>query len=136
MDVPLAMLADCANISREGKLNVMGIFDRIYAGQFPAKHLQMQLVLTFLAGPAERGSTKNIQIKLIDADGKETMDIKGELAVPPSAALTSSFNQIITINEVTFPRAGTYEFVVLVNGEPKKEVRFTVDPMPQQGKAG
>lgn len=30
MEVPVALLADYANVSQEGKLNVMGIFNRAY----------------------------------------------------------------------------------------------------------
>jgi hypothetical protein len=44
MQVPLALLADHANVSAEGKLNLMGAFDVINARRFPAVHAQMHLV--------------------------------------------------------------------------------------------
>ena len=41
MKIPMAFLADEANISQEGKLNVLGIFDRIAAAEFPVVHPRM-----------------------------------------------------------------------------------------------
>ena len=35
MQVPLAVLADSANVSQEGKLNIMGIFTQINAQSLP-----------------------------------------------------------------------------------------------------
>ena len=55
MDVTLAVLADHANVSDQGKLNILGIFDRILASNFPAVHPQLHPVLRFSASPAERG---------------------------------------------------------------------------------
>jgi hypothetical protein len=34
MDVALAVLADFANSSADGKLNILGIFDTVYAEQY------------------------------------------------------------------------------------------------------
>lgn len=45
MQVPLAVLADYANVTADGKLNIMGIFDIIYAPQVSFVHPQMQLVM-------------------------------------------------------------------------------------------
>src|SRR5919204_3250104 len=46
MRLSLALLADYANVSHDGKLNIMGIFGQIHAPQFPAVHAQMHLVLS------------------------------------------------------------------------------------------
>ena len=51
MELTLALLADYANISREGKLNIMGIFEQIFALSFPAVHAQLQLVLRLESSP-------------------------------------------------------------------------------------
>ena len=49
MRVSLALLADYSNVSREGKLNILGIFDTIYAPRFPTTHAHLQLVVRFEA---------------------------------------------------------------------------------------
>ena len=38
MEVKVALLADGANVSREGKLNLLGIFDTLFARSFPTTH--------------------------------------------------------------------------------------------------
>ena len=45
MLVKLAVLADYANVTSDGKLNILGIFDRMNVLNLPAVHPQMNLVL-------------------------------------------------------------------------------------------
>ena len=52
MDIDLALLADAATIDGSGKLNILGVFDRISASAFPAQHGRMAMVLRFAAGLA------------------------------------------------------------------------------------
>jgi len=52
MEVVLAVLADYANVSQEGKLNIMGIFDIISSEKFPTFHPEMKLVVQFEASIA------------------------------------------------------------------------------------
>ena len=53
MQVKLALLADYANVTAEGKLNILGIFDRINVVGVPAVHPQMHFILRLEAHPAE-----------------------------------------------------------------------------------
>ena len=63
MELSLALLADGANLSREGKLNLFGIFDTIFARTFPTTHPQMQLVLRFEARAEEAGQTHTVEVQ-------------------------------------------------------------------------
>ena len=131
MDVPLALLADYANVSREGKLNVMGVFNRIWAKAFPAEHPEMQLVFRLEAGPAERGQEKTVEVKLLDADANVVLHFKGPLTVPEeSAKLIIQIDQILKLTNVRFDKPGDYRFDILVNGEPKRSVEFSVERQP------
>lgn len=128
MDVPLALLADYANISREGKLNVMGVFNRIWGQKFPTQHPEMQLVFRLEAGPGERGKEKTIEIKLLDVDGKVVQQLAGHLTVPSeSETLTIQIDQVVKFVGVVFERPGPYRFDILVNGETKRTVDFSVE---------
>jgi hypothetical protein len=51
MEVTVAVLADYANVSQDGKLNIMGIFQEINATSLPFVLPQMYLVMSFSAGP-------------------------------------------------------------------------------------
>ena len=106
MNIPLALLADAANATSDGKLNILGVFDVVYAARFPAVHPQMQLVFTIEANPAEAGSKRKLEIKLMAEDGQQLLSLAGELALEtkgpvPIAELLRS-NHIIGLQNV-FP---------------------------------
>ncbi len=126
MDVAFALLADAANVSREGKLNILGSFDRIYGAKFPLTWPRMVLVTRFMASAAEYGTEKTIEIVTLDADGKKLGTASGKMKLP-----TGQPGRQLKINHVlpmtlTFPAAGQYSIEILVNGEPKATVPLEV----------
>ena len=64
MKLLLLMAADYANITGDGKLNVIGIFNDINAFNFPARHPSMHLVARLGAEPEEYGQTRSFTGKL------------------------------------------------------------------------
>jgi len=70
VEVPLLLVADYANVTDNGKLNVMGIFQRLHAREFPARHPVMQLVIKLVAGPGEYGESRRLTVRLLDADAR------------------------------------------------------------------
>ena len=127
MDVAFALLADAANVSREGKLNILGAFDRIYGAQFPLTWPRMVLVTRFIASAAEYGQEKSIEIITIDADGKRLGAATGKMQVPTpkSSGRALKINHVLPMT-VTFPGPGEYSIEILVNGEPKAAVPLEV----------
>ena len=121
MDVPLAVLADSANASQEGKLNVLGVFDRISATTVPTVHPQLTLVLILEADIAETGRTHEVSIRCMDEDGGDVLAINGSAEIK-QASETVRINQIMNFRNVLFPSFGRYTFVVLVNNELKKRI--------------
>ncbi len=131
MELTLALLADYANISREGKLNIMGIFEQIHAHNFPAVHAQMQLVIRLEATPFEAG-THSVRVAFIDEDARELFAIPGMLTIPESRAGENiTTNQIFVLNGLVLPKAGGYEFVISVADEELGRVPLRVLTLPQ-----
>ena len=131
MDVKLALLADYANITREGKLNVMGLFTIINAPIIPWTHPQMQLVLELEADPAEWDTQKNIDIKLMDADANQLLSIQGGIKVPRGqSGQPSRINSIMTFVNIKFNSVGDYAFVILIGGETKTRVPLRINHVP------
>lgn len=128
MDVTLALLADYANVTREGKLNVMGVFSLINAPALPWVHPQMQLVLELEAGPAEWDTQKDIEIKLLDADANSILTAGGSIKVPRGkSGRPVRIHSIMTFGNVKFDAEGDYIFAILIGGETKKHVGLTVN---------
>lgn len=131
MHLTLALLADYANISREGKLNIMGIFEQIHASHFPALHPQMQLVMRIEASPFESG-THSLRIAFIDDDANELFSVPGLIAIPNSQSGENiTVNQIVVLNGTTLPKAGLYEFVINSDDEELGRVPLRVLAIPQ-----
>jgi|SRR5690349_11067085 len=118
MRVALALLADGANVTREGKLNLLGIFDTIFARGFPVLHPVMQLVLRFEAEPAEAGTRRDVEVQFLAPDGRQLFRLPGAVAVQQRTVGDSvRIDQIVTLNNVQLEQAGRYRFEVRVEGE-------------------
>jgi len=131
MDIDLAFLADAATVDVSGKLNILGIFDRISVGEFPANHPHLSLILRFAASMGEAGPHK-IQIVLRDPDGGKMMGMSGEFQVGPGPALSGAqvrIPQVLNIERLTFPKAGQYSFDVSLDGEHHVSVPLFVHEM-------
>jgi hypothetical protein len=134
LNITLALLADYANMAEGGKLNVLGIFDRIYSDQVPAVHPQMHLVLRLEASPAERGTLKQQTVHLIDDDGGEILKAEGQIEISSDQDRWSpTFDQILALNNVIFPKFGSYSFHVLINGDEKARIPVRLIPLADVG---
>jgi hypothetical protein len=127
MHVKLALLADYANVTAEGKLNILGIFDRINVQEIPAVHPQMHLILRLEAHSAERNRSHNVEIRLHDPDGETVFEVKGDIVPQGQPGESIATNQILTLNNLQLTKSGGYVFVVLINNDLKSEVPLGVE---------
>jgi hypothetical protein len=119
MDIDLAMLADAATVDASGKLNILGVFDRISASEFPAPPLRLCLVLRFSAAVSEAGSHK-VLIRLKGPEGQEIFRLDGEMVMAPSAGSGGDgihVPQVLNVDGIIFERPGHYSFDVGIDGE-------------------
>jgi hypothetical protein len=136
MQIKLAVLADYANVTAEGKLNILGIFDRINVSQVPAVHPQMHLILRLEAHPAERDRQHKVEIRLHDPDGQTVFEVKGDIVPSGPPGQTIATNQILTLNNLQLEKPGGYMFIVFVNNDLKTEVPLGVEVSTETAAAG
>jgi len=135
MQVPFAVIADGANISREGKLNILGMFDTIYARAFPVTHAEMKLVLRIEAAPSEAGKKHLVEIKLVDEAGQSVLGMKATVVPRPAPhGRTLRMDQVLSLRNVTFKKPGKYFFSVLIDDEQKAAVGLRVAEAPIQAR--
>lgn len=130
MEVDLAVVADAANVSQEGKLNVLGVFDTIWAREFPFRHSAMVFVLRLHADFTEQGDHA-MQVRLIDADGGQMFKAEGPVKVPagtPGRPVRP--HVILTLNSISFPAPGDYSFEVTLDGSHLRSVPLHVLAVP------
>jgi len=119
----MCLLADFANTAEGGKLNVMGVFDRILAKEFPTRHQSMYLVVRTLHEYSDSETTHDFVFKIESPDGASVVNIeaKGEIGTMEPGQY-GNMNQIIHLQGVEFERSGTYMVRVSIDGEPAAEV--------------
>jgi len=132
------LVADYANITREGKPNLMGVFSNIRAAEFPARHPEMHVVVSLAASPSEYGSTRTLRLKLINEDGSLTL-IEGheEIVVPEGkGGRRVEISRIFKLRDIVFPCPGDYQISVLIDNDEKGSLPLVVtmaEPSPQSG---
>jgi hypothetical protein len=127
MKIPMAFLADEANVSQEGKLNVLGIFDRIAAPMFPTVHPRMVFAFRVQAEFADSGREFAVRVRLMDEDGGVLFEANGEMVAPRvQPGEFSTANQVFTLVGVQFTQAGNYKFVVNVGDLAPHETPFAL----------
>lgn len=127
MKVPLFVAADYANISKEGKLNIMGIFQTITASQFPARHSAIFLVMTLVAELGEHEQTRDMTIKLMDADGKEILAVAAQVEVPQQAdRQLPQVSAVLELRDIVIEKPGRYMLILLIDKDFKAELSLHV----------
>jgi hypothetical protein len=133
MDVNFAVLADYANITQEGKLNILGIFDIINAPAFPFALPIFYVVVSYASTAAEFGTTKKAEIVLCDEDGNELLRLPQDLQIirPTRTGTVATTNQIAGIVGLPFQKSGDYQFEISVNGDTKRTISLRINDIKQ-----
>ena len=127
MEIKLAALADAANVSQEGTLNLLGIFNAVNATAFPSVHLSAQLVLNLEASSVEAGRSQKLEIVFCDADGNKQGSIAATFIVPKGqAGYSIKMNHIFAIPPMKFEKPGDYVFHIMINNEEKARMPLQV----------
>ncbi|MDE3067306.1 MAG: hypothetical protein KGJ60_07110 [Verrucomicrobiota bacterium] len=131
MNIQVAVLCDAAT-DDNGKLNLLGAFDTIYAPQLPAVHPQCAVALrvTFTAG--DEGQ-RRLQLNFVNADGRGIMqpvEIPVAVALPDDAHFVTR-NFIVNIHQLKFTEAGLYSVDVRLDGQPEANIPLWVKPAPR-----
>jgi hypothetical protein len=137
VEVDLALLADAATIDASGKLNILGIFDRLSAEHFPVRHPHMVMVLRFTAGVDEAGQ-HDVEIVLRDPEGDEVVRVDGEMMLGPGSGGVANgvkVPQVLNIDGLVFPRSGRYGFDIRVDGDLHETLPLTVTDVGQAARA-
>ena len=128
MELKFALLADHVTVTADGKLVLIGDFDILRSAREPVRYGPLFLVARFEARVSE-GSQHMLRIGLFDEDGRPTMPMSPDLAVPftptgPGYPLRGQV--IIHFPVVEFPRFGDYEFHILLDGRLEARVPVRV----------
>lgn len=132
MKCDIAVLADAANVSREGKLNICGIFKNIMGAQLPIVWPTMVLAIQLTFEAQEKGRQHALSVQLLGPNGQQLQQLP-ELTIDIPAETPGERPGLpITLNliNVGLPAYGLYRFALAVNGRPLQDVEFEVGMPP------
>lgn len=129
MQVTFAVLADAANLSQEGKLNVLGVFDALQVGALPAVHPRAHLVVHFKGAASDVGR-HTVTLRWINPKGSELWTSTGELNVgqPPAGVVEMDLPLIAQI-DLPIDAAGSYQMSISLDDKQSALVPVQVRTM-------
>ena len=132
MHVTFALFADAANLSQEGKLNILGVFDALQVATLPALHPRATLVVHVKGSVADAG-THRVSLQWMSPSGTELWSSDGELGVasPPSGVLDMDFPLIAQL-DLPLDLAGSYVMRVGLDGAMHAEIPLQVRSIQPQ----
>lgn len=134
------LLADYANLTGDGKLNVMGVFRQINAVRFPCRHLSMYLVIKLTAGLMDELKGEHVLVThLVDADGTVLHELEMPFEFPEGSSVRDSglrpeVNFLFQIANLEFFSPGDYVWHVLVEDENVGRFEFYLNELPINGR--
>jgi hypothetical protein len=130
MRVVFSLLADAANVSVEGKLNLAGEYNSVYAPQLPALLVSTMMVVRLEAAAGD-GGDHIVTVQIIAPDGQTMLAQAAQafqFAAENPGPLPQRFNLFSTLQGLLLPSHGRYELRVAVDGQVLDVTAFLVQP--------
>jgi hypothetical protein len=137
MHISFALFADAANLSQEGKLNILGVFDAVQVAAFPTVHPRANLVLRVKGRRSDAGN-HSVTLRWLNPEGEELWSSTGELNIgtPPSGVQEMDVPLIASV-DLPLDRPGTYTLAIALDDMPKGDLtlqaRAGTPPVPSGG---
>lgn len=118
MRLILSLACDSARLRADGKLDVHGQFQELSAPGFPAMHRRMTVVFV-MEWPRDLEGSVPFRADLVDATGQKVLAIQGHTEVRParSSGAPAVTKLVQELENVVFPSAGEYRFILSARGE-------------------
>ena len=126
MHISFALFADAANLSQEGKLNILGVFDAVQVATLPALHPRAHLVVRLKGDRGDIGS-HTMTLQWINPAGAELWNSGGEIevAAPPAAVTEMDFPLIAPV-DLPLDSSGGYVMRISLDNVPRADVPLQV----------
>jgi hypothetical protein len=126
------LLCDAAT-NQQGKLNVLGAFDNIFARQAPVVHSACAIACRIRFDRSEEGEHA-MTINVIDMDGKDIMPpMNGKINVRIGPDVESNaVNLILNVQGMRLEKYGEYQIDLSIDGRHQASLPFYVRQFPER----
>lgn len=126
MHVSFALFADAANLSQEGKLNILGVFDAVQVGALPTVHRRANLIVHLKGSDADAGH-HTLTLRWLNPSGDELWNTQGQVEVQPPP--TPGFGMdlpLIAAVDLPLDQPGAYAMHIALDDQPSASVALHV----------
>ena len=127
MHISFAVFADAANLSQEGKLNILGVFDAVQVAGLPTIHPRTHFVVRLKANGDDTGQHK-LTFRWLSPFDEELWSSSGEMTVAPSPNPVFEVDlPIIAVVDLPLNAIGQYTMQVTLDGQVTATARLLVN---------
>jgi hypothetical protein len=127
MHISFAVFADAANLSQEGKLNVLGVFDAVQVAGLPTIHPRTHFIVRVKADGTDVGTHK-LTFRWVSPHEEELWSSSGELNVAPAPNPIFEVDlPIIAVVDLPLNLPGQYTMQVTLDGQLTSSARLFVN---------
>ncbi len=133
MNVEVIVLCDAAT-EYQGKLNILGTFDAIWARSVPLVHPLCAVALRLRFSKIEEGEHK-VKLNIIDEDGTSVVkpiETSVKIQFKESLLTSMAVNMILNIQGIKLPNYGEYSIDLAVDGRHEASLPLYVNKVPEQ----
>jgi hypothetical protein len=131
MHISFAVFADAANLSQEGKLNILGVFDAVQVAGLPTIHPRTHFVVRLKANGDDTGQHK-LTFRWLSPFDEELWSSSGEMSVAPSPNPVFEVDlPIIAVVDLPLNVTGQYTMQVTLDGALTASARLLVNAATQ-----
>ena len=126
MHVSFALFADAANLSQEGKLNILGVFDALQVASLPAIHPRAHLVVHLKGTGVDMGA-HTVSFRWLSPSGQELWNSSGDLNVgAPPPGVSEMDLPLIAQLALPMDAVGGYTMAIAIDGNHTLDVGIQV----------
>jgi hypothetical protein len=135
MELAYAFFAEAAQITPDGRVNVLGGDLRSWQGKFPLVVPSVAFVATIVLEDHEREATHHFLAQIVQPDGlalEPRLETEFKAPPPVNPELKAAATILVRIMGMTFPMPGIYSVHISVDGRELKRLRLLLTEIQEQ----
>lgn len=126
-----ALVAEYQREGQAGKLDLLGVFDRIFAPAVPAQHRNLVFVAMLVTDDEPDLGKKSMRFTVTRPTGDILVEQRGEIAFTPGGGTWLASSRVaMEMQGMPLPEYGKYRFLLELGGVEVASYTLSVTPPP------
>jgi len=134
MKTEIFVIAENANLTQDGKINIFAIFNKINAPMYPTIYPSPTIVIKLALELGERATNRKVTLYFAgeDNNAQQVKIMESIVAFPARVGgLNPDTVMILNVNAIGFEKPGTYQFILHVDDNFQSSLLIYADLVAQ-----